>query len=99
MKLKLSTKAVFIIKDDGPGMSDEVINRIFEPFFTTKKEGTGLGLAISRKIVLDHGGDMRCESSPGKGTTFTITFPLARKRSAPATTDRLKMEAENDPID
>ena len=66
-----------IIKDDGPGMSDEVRNQIFEPFFTTKKEGTGLGLAISRKIVLDHGGNILCESSPDKGTTFTITFPLA----------------------
>jgi len=69
--------AALIIIDNGPGMSDEVRNRIFEPFFTTKKEGTGLGLAISRKIVLDHGGDMRCESSLDKGTTFTITFPLA----------------------
>jgi len=69
--------AALIMKDDGPGMSDEVRNQIFEPFFTTKKEGTGLGLAISRGIVLDHGGDMRCESSPDKGTTFTITFPLA----------------------
>ena len=69
--------AALIMKDDGPGMSDEVRNQIFEPFFTTKKEGTGLGLAISRGIVLDHGGDLRCESSPEKGTTFTITFPLA----------------------
>ena len=78
-------RAALIIKDDGSGMSDEVKNYIFEPFFTTKKEGTGLGLAISRQIVLDHGGDMRCESSPDEGTTFTITFPLARGGSAPMT--------------
>ena len=79
----MSKRPALIIKDDGSGMSDEVRNHIFESFFTTKKEGTGLGLAISREIVLDHGGDMSCESSPDKGTTFTITFPLARKGSAP----------------
>ncbi len=63
------------IKNDGPGMDDEVQRHIFEPFFTTKRQGTGLGLAISKKIVLDHSGDMWCESSPDRGTTFTLTFP------------------------
>ncbi|MCB2182672.1 MAG: MCP four helix bundle domain-containing protein [Desulfobulbaceae bacterium] len=66
-----------IIKDEGPGMSEEVRTRIFEPFFTTKKEGTGLGLAISRKIVQDHGAEMQCDSQPDKGTTFTLVFPAA----------------------
>jgi signal transduction histidine kinase len=65
------------ITNDGPGMDEEVQRHIFEPFFTTKRQGTGLGLAVSKKIVADHGGDMRCESSPDQGTTFTITFPRA----------------------
>jgi signal transduction histidine kinase len=64
-----------IVRDEGPGMPEDVRARIFEPFFTTKKDGTGLGLAISKKIVLDHGGEMLCDSSPDKGTIFTITLP------------------------
>jgi len=51
--------------------------RIFDPFFTTKAEGSGLGLAISRTIVQDHGGALRMESSPARGTTFIIRLPLA----------------------
>jgi len=67
--------AALIIKDEGPGMTEEVRARIFDPFFTTKRDGTGLGLAISRKIILDHGGELHCESSPNKGTKFTIILP------------------------
>jgi len=69
--------AALIIRDEGPGMTEEVRARIFDPFFTTKRDGTGLGLAISRKIILDHGGELHCESSPNKGTKFTITLPPA----------------------
>ncbi len=70
-------RVALVIKDEGPGMTDDVKSRIFEPFFTTKKDGTGLGLAISRKIILDHGGELRCDSFPGKGTKFTIILPPA----------------------
>jgi signal transduction histidine kinase len=69
--------AALIVKDEGPGMTEEVRARIFEPFYTTKRDGTGLGLAISRKIILDHGGELHCESAPNKGTKFTITLPPA----------------------
>jgi signal transduction histidine kinase len=69
--------AALTIKDEGPGMTEEVRGRIFEPFYTTKSDGTGLGLAISRKIILDHGGEIICESAPDKGTKFTITLPPA----------------------
>ena len=69
--------AAVIIRDEGPGMTEEVRSRIFEPFYTTKKEGTGLGLAISKKIILDHGGELYCDSSPNKGTIFTIALPAA----------------------
>jgi signal transduction histidine kinase len=67
------------IRDDGVGMPLEVQARIFEPFFTTKDVGggTGLGLAISHSVVLAHGGQITVESTPGTGTTFRITLPIA----------------------
>lgn len=65
------------IADSGPGMTDDVRMRIFEPFFTTKPpgSGTGLGMAITYGIVQGHHGDITVESQPGKGTTFTLSFP------------------------
>ncbi|WP_437321649.1 sensor histidine kinase [Sorangium sp. So ce385] len=65
-------------EDNGAGMSDDVVGRIFDPFFTTKPvgQGTGLGLTISHKIVVDqHGGTLAVRSTPGAGSTFTITLP------------------------
>ncbi|HTH82095.1 MAG TPA: 7TM diverse intracellular signaling domain-containing protein [Mucilaginibacter sp.] len=65
------------IKDTGVGMIYEVKQRIFEPFFTTKTvgEGTGLGLSIVFGIIEKHHGTIHVESSPGNGTTFTVTLP------------------------
>lgn len=62
--------------DTGPGISDENRERIFDPFFTTKEHGTGLGLSISYGIVEQHGGTIRVESSPGKGSTFSVELPV-----------------------
>jgi PAS domain S-box-containing protein len=62
------------VEDDGPGIRPEDIDRVFEPFFTTKKGGTGLGLPICRKIVEDHGGTIEVISSPGNGTSVTISL-------------------------
>jgi PAS domain S-box-containing protein len=69
------------ISDTGPGISEEHFPQIFEPFFTTKDEGkgTGLGLSLAYRIVQNHGGHIRAESSPGKGTTFTIELPIGSK--------------------
>ena len=68
---------VFTVTDTGIGMTDEVRQRIFDPFFTTKgEEGTGLGLPVSYSIVKRHGGEMRVESRPGGGTTFTVVLPI-----------------------
>lgn len=60
------------VKDNGKGISPEIIHNIFNPFFTTKTRGTGLGLAISKKIAREHGGDLTVESTPGKGSIFTL---------------------------
>ena len=65
--------------DSGPGIPPQIIDKIFDPFFTTKAagEGTGLGLAISYGIVEKMGGNIRVESSPETGTTFSVLLPLA----------------------
>ncbi len=62
------------VKDDGPGMSDEVRSQLFHPFFTTKSEGTGLGLSIVHRIVEEHGATVEVRSGPGAGTVFTIVL-------------------------
>jgi signal transduction histidine kinase len=69
--------AVVRVIDDGPGVPPDVLPRIFEPFFTTKPkgEGTGLGLGIARQIVAKHGGELRCESVPGR-TVFEVRLPI-----------------------
>jgi two-component system, NtrC family, sensor kinase len=66
------------IRDSGPGMKKELIDRIFDPFFTTKGvgQGTGLGLSISYEIVKKHGGEIHVKSEPGKGSEFVIEIPI-----------------------
>jgi len=68
------------IRDDGVGMTPEVVGRIFDPFFTTKDvgSGTGLGLAISQGVLAAHGGRIEVESAPGRGATFRIILPVAQ---------------------
>jgi two-component system, NtrC family, sensor kinase len=68
---------VIHITDTGCGIERRDLDRIFEPFFTTKPvgKGTGLGLSVSYGIVQQHGGTLKVDSDPGKGTTFTITLP------------------------
>ncbi len=63
------------IEDDGAGMEPATLDRLFSPFFTTKPGGTGLGLCNVRRIVDAHGGTVRVESAPGRGTRFEIQFP------------------------
>ena len=64
------------VTDNGPGMSDLEVTRAFDPFFTTKARGTGLGLAISRQEIEDVGGELRCMSTPGVGSVFTLALPI-----------------------
>jgi len=63
------------IRDNGPGIREEDLDKIFEPGFTLKKDGSGLGLAIVRKIILEHSGKVSCTSETGKGTEFFIYLP------------------------
>ena len=72
-----SPQMAICITDTGIGISPEHLPRLFEPFYTTKPQGTGLGLAISMHIVTQHGGTITPDSSPGAGTTFTVTLPIA----------------------
>jgi PAS domain S-box-containing protein len=80
------TSVLVSITDTGTGIAPEHINRIYDPFFTTKNapregqaRGTGLGLAVTYGIIQEHAGKIRVDSSPGKGTTFHLEFPLIRK--------------------
>jgi len=67
---------VLDVIDTGMGMPEEVCARIFDAFFSTRSEGSGLGLPTTRKIVEAHGGTIRVQSEPGKGSQFTIRLPV-----------------------
>jgi len=71
------------IADTGRGIPQDKIDRIFDPFFTTKEtgKGTGLGLSVSHGIIEQHKGGITVESTPGKGTTFTVTIPAASRET------------------
>jgi len=73
------------VKDTGYGIPPDTLNRIFDPFFTTKKkgEGTGMGLSVVHGIVKSHHGIVTADSSPGKGSTFTVYFPVVEKDAKP----------------
>ncbi len=66
------------ISDTGEGIEKDKIKKIFEPYYSSKNTGTGLGLTIVYKIVHEHGGDIKIDSKPGQGTTFTIYLPIRR---------------------
>jgi len=70
------------VRDTGMGISPQHIHTIFEPYFTTKPvgEGTGLGLAVVHGIVENYGGQIKADSTIGKGTCFTIYLPISKKR-------------------
>ena len=74
----ISGAVEFVIEDKGEGISPFDMQRIYDPFFTTKSagQGTGLGLAIVRRILTTHRGSLQLTSSPGKGTSATISLPI-----------------------
>jgi two-component system NtrC family sensor kinase len=84
LSTRLDNQTVVIsVKDNGPGIPEDVRERIFEPFFTTKQEGprTGLGLAIALGILEQHQGSIQVQSEPGKGTEFLLRLPCATSSS------------------
>ena len=70
------------IQDTGKGMTPDMLDKLFIPFFTTKEvgKGTGLGLSVSYGIIKGLGGEIKVESVPGEGSTFTLELPLRFKR-------------------
>jgi two-component system nitrogen regulation sensor histidine kinase GlnL len=74
---KVTLPLEFCVRDNGPGVPEELLPHLFDPFVTTKANGTGLGLALVAKIIGDHGGVIECESQPGR-TTFRVLLPTYR---------------------
>ena len=74
------------VRDNGPGIPEEVMSKIFEPFFTTKEDQlrTGLGLAVAKSIVEQHGGEIAVKSKKGEGTEFLVTLPVGQAETAEA---------------
>ena len=71
------------VQDTGPGMPPDVRDRMFEPFFTTKHRGTGLGLSTAKRLVEQHGGEIRAECPPRGGTIVTVSLPSGRAPERP----------------
>ncbi len=63
------------VRDTGRGMASETLSRVGTPFFTTREHGSGLGVVLARSVIADHGGSLRYESEPGRGTTVRARLP------------------------
>jgi two-component system nitrogen regulation sensor histidine kinase GlnL len=74
-KARVSLPLEFCIKDNGPGVPEDLMPHLFDPFVTTKQSGSGLGLALAAKIVGDHGGIIECESQ-SRRTIFRVLMPV-----------------------
>jgi signal transduction histidine kinase len=68
------SRPVIQVKDNGPGIPEDVQEKIFVPFFTTKEDGSGIGLSLSRQIMRLHGGRLSVRSGEGEGAVFTLRF-------------------------
>ena len=91
-----------VVKDNGPGVREDILPHLFDPFVTSKETGSGLGLALVAKMVADHGGTIECDSSVD-GTIFRTRLPIAdeaktsnSKELAPAAEENKNEESVND---
>lgn len=84
VKTRVSLPLEFCVKDNGPGVPDDLLPHLFDPFVTTKPSGGGLGLALVAKIVGDHGGVVECESQPRR-TALRVLMPIYAGDAAPPT--------------
>jgi len=73
-ELNSNKKVTIKVSDNGPGMSDEVLDKIFIPFFSTKKSGSGIGLSLCKQIMMLHHGNIHVHSIEGQGSTFLLQF-------------------------
>ena len=69
----------FEVRDDGPGISEDLRERIFQPFVTARQGGVGLGLTFVKRVVHDHRGSVTVDSEPGAGTVIRVRLPTARE--------------------
>jgi len=81
------------VRDDGSGMDEKTQNRIFDPYFSMKKNGFGLGLAVVKRIISDLGGNIRVESMPNIGSTFTIEIPAKPVKEKAVTSSETALSA------
>jgi signal transduction histidine kinase/ActR/RegA family two-component response regulator len=79
------------VEDNGPGIPPAILDRVFEPFFTTKgrQRGTGLGLSVAHGVVKSHNAILHLRSSPERGTSFTVYFPLVNRPAATPFPDQI----------
>lgn len=80
-KVRVSLPLEFCVKDNGPGVPEDLMAHLFDPFVTTKRSGSGLGLALAAKIVGDHGGIIECESQQRR-TVFRVLMPKFKSNDA-----------------
>ncbi len=79
-KIKFADNVELAISDTGAGIPADILPHVLEPFFTTKRgKGTGLGLSITQAYVRSHGGDLRVQSLPGRGTTVSVVLPIRQE--------------------
>ena len=98
IEIQIYENAPFVVTqiiDNGPGISEDKIEKIFDPYFTTKSFGTGIGLTMVHKIVTEHNGSIKVDSIFGKGSVFTLALPLYQGETAKILESAQKQESRN----